>query len=867
MTDESRVTALTDIFQDLADTSGGYERTKIMPNLTVVDAAPADLPANYIIVRNDEGFYIPALKVAGITYTNGDLVNVLFIKGTEPIAFQQGSGSGSSGYALHISDEGVAQGLASTLDFVGAAVSAVVAAGVATITVTGGSGWPFTHVLTVSTTNPNADYANLADAVTAAASGDTIELGSETFTLPAAISTNKSLKFRGQGMDRTVVYLTGAGYALTFTGAVAKVSFDNIRILHDGAASGGSINMQAGAELVILNSIIESQTFGATTSIAIACDAEIPVYVIGSRIIGTAGIGGTGIGINFAALATPHVFADSGSIFTGTTAIKTLTAGGEILLSGPHLAGALSLVGDWFGWYVDSSDDVIIKSYRADVRLHEASSGLSIDYTTIQGAIDAMAAGDIIEVGAGTDTGGIVPDTAGAIVGLSPVETIITASANDSITVDNSAGTDNLTLENLTVANTGAGTSIACIQSNKDGLRLYELVINKVSGTPTNSTGVSVYGGSGTGTYLRNCKITVSTGTNKYGIYASTAACNIVIEGGEINAATADIYVGHASAVIELRGVKLLGGGINNASGGTVKGWYLDANDNLYVGIGGNAFVPAARDLYQISASVAGNNLTVALKSLDGGDPSTSEIVAVKIGNTIRVISGALSTTKNAGTNWCNAGSAELATQDTDYFVYLIQETGASAGTKIGFSRVPYARVMGDFSSTSTNEAYIAGSWTNKNATDEVTLIGRFNAILSAGAGYTWSIGTAVIVNRSIYESRWLAFTPAVASVTGTITTVGATSGAYQVSFNKLFFNQNAVITTNGTGASAVNVSLPFTPVSDNSVCSGRENALTGKQLQGFVVAANMRYFNYDNTYPGGNGAQILGGGISLRLV
>lgn len=198
------------------------------------------------------------------------------------------------------------------------------------------------------------------------------------------------------------------------------------------------------------------------------------------------------------------------------------------------------------------------------------------EYDSVQLAIDGMASGDIIKVGQGTDSGGIVPDTSGSIVGLSPVETIITRSDNDSITVSNSAAA-NLTLENLTISQTGAGTSVACIQSNQNGLRLTNLDILKESGTPTNSTGVSVYGGSGDGTYLLNCRISVTTGTNKYGVYTSTAASVVVIEGGEINAATADIYIGHASSVVELRGPKLSGGGINNAAGGTVRGWYIDA--------------------------------------------------------------------------------------------------------------------------------------------------------------------------------------------------------------------------------------------------------------------------------------------------
>lgn len=288
----------------------------------------------------------------------------------------------------------------------------------------------------------------------------------------------------------------------------------------------------------------------------------------------------------------------------------------------------------------------------------------NVEYDTVQLAIDAMAAGDIIKVGQGTDAGGIVPDTVGAIVGLSPVETIITASANNSITVDNSAGTDNLTLENLTISNTGAGTSVACIQSNKDGLRLDNLDIKKVSGTPTNSTGVSVYGGSGTGTYLLNCRISVTTGTNKYGVYTSTAASVVVIEGGEINAATADIYIGHASAVVELRGPKLSGGGINNAAGGTVKGWYVDAYGRIVrikpIGI---------------------NNVRLTLTS--GTPVTTADVIAATTiyaalykGDTIEVFNGA---------GWIEAPFAELSlslsgfTADKNSDVWIYDNAGTLA--------------------------------------------------------------------------------------------------------------------------------------------------------------------------------------------
>lgn len=93
---DNRISELTDIFVELLNTSGAFERTKIFPNLEVIDATPSALPTDYIIIQDDEGYRIPALKVPGLVYSDGDLVNVLFIKGTEPIAFQQGAGSPSS---------------------------------------------------------------------------------------------------------------------------------------------------------------------------------------------------------------------------------------------------------------------------------------------------------------------------------------------------------------------------------------------------------------------------------------------------------------------------------------------------------------------------------------------------------------------------------------------------------------------------------------------------------------------------------------------------------------------------------------------------------------------------------------------------
>lgn len=270
---------------------------------------------------------------------------------------------------------------------------------------------------------------------------------------------------------------------------------------------------------------------------------------------------------------------------------------------------------------------------------------------------------------------------------------------------------------------------------------------------------------------------------------------------------------------------------------------------------------------YKISATVASNNLTVALQHLDGSNPSTNNPLAFKIGDVFKITTSTLSVTKNAGTNWCNAGSTELAARAIDFFVYVIKETGAAAGLKIAFSRIPYALTMADFVNTTTSEKYIPGSWTNFNSTDEVTNVGRFRAQLSAAASHNWSIASTVIISRPIYETDWLSYTPVVTSDTGTITTVGAVSGAYQFISKDMNLDQSGVITTNGTGATAIRISIPFQFLLSNAVCPGRELVLTGSMLQGLLRTGYILWFDYNNVYPGGTGASISGGGSLLRLV
>lgn len=257
----------------------------------------------------------------------------------------------------------------------------------------------------------------------------------------------------------------------------------------------------------------------------------------------------------------------------------------------------------------------------------------------------------------------------------------------------------------------------------------------------------------------------------------------------------------------------------------------------------------------KIVTSVSSNNLTVAIKTLAGNNPSANDPVYVRIGNTERVIVAALSVTKNAGTNWMNLGSAELATQDIDLFVYL--GYNATDGVVLGFAQFSYARTYGDFSTTSTNEKYGAISTiTNAASTDEYENVGRFNATLSAGASYNWSIpGTSIIVNHPIIETRTLSYAPQITAGTGTFTTVSVT-GLYRRIGRQLFFEIVIIITTNGTAATSIVFTLPVAAANFYHTWVGRENGVTGANLYATTVTTvtSGHLTVYNGTYPGGNG-------------
>ena len=211
---------------------------------------------------------------------------------------------------------------------------------------------------------------------------------------------------------------------------------------------------------------------------------------------------------------------------------------------------------------------------------------------------------------------------------------------------------------------------------------------------------------------------------------------------------------------------------------------------------------------YKLSVTVSSNDLIVALKHLDDTDPSTARPLYFLIGDAVRAVTAATSITLADATNWFNAGSAELATNVIDYFLYAVWDSNSSV-VAIAPARYAHGRLVGDFNSTTTNEGYL-GNYANYTSTDPVAVIGRFSATLSAAAGHVWTVPTfnnTNLIHHPIYNTRRLAWVP---TLTGY--SAAPTSTVYQYvvreRFVDVFVREGADGTSNATSTT---YTAPFT--------------------------------------------------------
>ena len=107
----------------------------------------------------------------------------------------------------------------------------------------------------------------------------------------------------------------------------------------------------------------------------------------------------------------------------------------------------------------------------------------------------------------------------------------------------------------------------------------------------------------------------------------------------------------------------------------------------------------------------------------------------------------------------------------------------------------------------------------------------------------------------------WTSYTPTVTPETGSGYTMSG-SGYYTQIGKLCIANFSAVVTTNGTGGGKLQMTLPLTArkVANYGCGFGRENGVTGKMVNAFLVTSTLAKLSYyDDSYVGANGVNVQG--------
>lgn len=124
---------------------------------------------------------------------------------------------------------------------------------------------------------------------------------------------------------------------------------------------------------------------------------------------------------------------------------------------------------------------------------------------------------------------------------------------------------------------------------------------------------------------------------------------------------------------------------------------------------------------------------------------------------------------------------------------------------------------------------------------------------------------TAFVQGLVANPGAWATYTPTVTCGSGTITS-STNFGRYKQLTTKTYAIQiNVNITTNGTCSVYVGATLPNgLEAASFYLLNGREMAVVGKVLSGIALGNTnlIAMVNYDNTYPGGNGYNLVVSGI-----
>lgn len=412
--------------------------------------------------------------------------------------------------------------------------------------------WPYSHVLTVSSTNPAAMFKTVQGAInyqeTKLLSSTIILVDGGTYSEQIVFSLGNvcvtSFGLRGECIISSTLSITAYVNApnVTFKNVTIDNAYNNA-----GAGSGYCVYIESNRDGTIFESVRFSMTNGSV-------DIATGVYIVGDAD-------------------------ENGTLFRECYFNINAATTSDY---GIRLANASILV---------RIEDCTIFATTSDVYLGGSGNIVIVKGTEVIGGGYFVANGGQLssdEPLAGTITG---PFTlADSLNGKNPDESIISSNQNTTDTTCTISGTR--VLQDFKVSNIGAGgggISHTALTNSQTGLVLDNCLIERITGSCTTSIAFSSTGGT---TLAKNCIFNSAAGlTVNYAIYLVTAGSTVIIENGEVLAGT--IITSHASAVLKLQGPRLASGvTLDNSGGGTIEGWYEDSDGNIWYSIGNNSFSP-----------------------------------------------------------------------------------------------------------------------------------------------------------------------------------------------------------------------------------------------------------------------------------
>jgi hypothetical protein len=211
--------------------------------------------------------------------------------------------------------------------------------------------WPYdTEILSVDSTDVDADYATFTAANAAAAAGNLILISPESFTCDDETLPNDVDLF-GWDKTRSVLTTVAQNTALTI-GSDSYLRDIQVTITRNVAADIQAVKI-TNDNCTLEHTIMITTQSGAGDSYGVFVDGAVDnLRIVDCRMTGSTSGGGSDYGLYIDDGASVQEIQDG--YFNGSTADVFVGSGSEVYLFGPILAnGTIAGTGDKYGWYYD----------------------------------------------------------------------------------------------------------------------------------------------------------------------------------------------------------------------------------------------------------------------------------------------------------------------------------------------------------------------------------------------------------------------------------------------------------------------------------------------------------------------------------